>query len=352
VRVREHADTLALARREDKEEAALGGRLGEVVSNYHAIIVVLRNLKFFSGGYNYLTQLIPVVIVAPLYMRGQVEFGVVSQAMMAFALVFNAFSLVVEQFQDISTFAAVIGRLSSLAEAIDERPEPARRPIQVAEEKGRVAYQHLTLRTPKEDQVLIRDLNLEVPQGQRLLITGSNGVGKSALFRATAGVWPWGKGRIERPPWDQVLFLPHRPYLTPGTLRDQLMDEPHADGPSDERIGEVLRSLKLGSLLARVGRLDAEMDWANTLSLGEQQLLALARLFLAEPAFAFLDHATSALRESARDGIYRRLSETAITYISVADDHPSMMKYHDALLDIREDGQWGSKPIKAAAPKG
>jgi putative ATP-binding cassette transporter len=347
VRVREHADSLALARREEREGAVLRGRLGAVVGNYRAVIDVLRNLKFFSGGYNYLTQLIPVLIVAPLYMQGRVEFGVVAQATMAFSLVFNAFSLVVEQFQDISTFAAIITRLASLAEAIDERP--ARPTIRVKEEDGRVAYRHLTLRTPKEGHLLIRDLTLEVPRGRCLLITGTNGVGKSALFRATAGVWEWGEGRILRPPWEQLVFLPQRPYMTPGTLREQLLDAPHADGRSEERLREVLKVLRLEPVVARVGGLGAEMDWTGTLSLGEQQLLALARLLLADPAFAFLDHATSALRESVRQCVYRRLAETAITYISVGDDHPSMLKYHDAVLELGENGEWKSGPMPAAA---
>jgi putative ATP-binding cassette transporter len=123
VRVRERADALTLAHPEDGPETALHVRLEAVVENYRSIIDVLRNLKFFSGGYNYLTQLIPIMIVAPLYMRGDVEFGVVTQAMMAFSQLFNAFSLIVEQFQDIATYAAVISRLASLMEAMDSAGE-------------------------------------------------------------------------------------------------------------------------------------------------------------------------------------------------------------------------------------
>ncbi len=348
VHVRDHADSLALDHREPKEEAALGDRLRWVVENYGAIIRVLRNLKFFSGGYNYLTQLIPVVLVAPLYMQGKVEFGVVMQAAMAFSQVFNAFSLVVEQFQDISQFSAVVNRLAALTEAIDERSVPEKVPIRVAEDDRRLAFEGLTLRTPKEGRLLVRDLSLEVPRGRRLLIIGPNGVGKSALFRAIAGVWQWGQGRIVRPPWDRVVFVPQRPYLLPGCLRDQLCDGAGGRDREDDRILEVLQSVNLGPVLERVGGLDAEHDWASTLSLGEQQLLAVARLLLTEPAFAFLDHTTSALSERRRDSIYQRLSETSITYISISDRHPSTDRYHDALLEIHEDGGWRTEDVGAA----
>jgi putative ATP-binding cassette transporter len=349
VHARGQAVSLALGRHEPQEEAALNSRLHILVENYRAIIRILRNLKFFSGGYNYLTQLIPVLIVAPLYMRGAVEFGVVTQAAMAFAQVFNAFSLVVEQFQDISQFTAVIKRVEGLVEAIEERPEAAPA-IRVGEEEGRVAYEGLSLRAPKDGRPLIRDLTLEVPRGKRLLVTGPNGAGKSALFRATAGAWEWGQGRVVRPSRDRVVFLPQRPFLTPGTLRDQLAVG--KGGAEDDRIRDLLRDLKLGAVLGRVGDLDEEHDWPGTLSLGEQQLLGFARLLLAAPDFAFLDHATSALGERDRENAYRRLSQTSITYISVGDQHPVLMKCHDTLLEVEENGEWKARPIGAEGENG
>jgi vitamin B12/bleomycin/antimicrobial peptide transport system ATP-binding/permease protein len=350
VHARGQAVSLALGRHEPQEEAALNSRLHILVENYRNIIRILRNLKFFSGGYNYLTQLIPVLIVAPLYMRGQVEFGVVTQAAMAFSQVFNAFSLVVEQFQDISTYSAVINRVDALVDAIEERPEAAPA-IRVGEEKDRVAYEGLTLRAPKDGRPLIRELALEVPRGKRLLITGPNGAGKSALFRATADAWEWGQGRIVRPPRERVVFLSQRPFLTPGTLRDQLAVGKEG-GPGDDRIRDLLRDLKLEAVLGRVAGLDDVYDWPGTLSLGEQQLLGFARLLLAAPDFAFLDHATSALGERDRENAYRRLSQTSITYISVGDQHPLLLKYHDTLLELEDNGEWKKQPIDDAAAAG
>ena len=347
VRVRERADSLSVAHREGREESSLRRRLRVVLDNYADIILVIRNLRFFRGGYDYLTQLIPVLIAAPLYFWGMIEFGVVLQASMAFALLFNAFSLVVDQFQEIATFAATVDRLAALVEGVEE-PPPAHAAIQVEEESGQVAYQRLTLRTPKEGRVLIRELSLEVPPGRRVLINGPNGAGKSALFRATAGAWEWGEGRIVRPPWDQIMFLPHQPYLVSGTLRDQLLDACQAGGCGEEQILVILRGLRLEPVLKRAGGLDVEVDWSRALSLGEQQLLAVARLLLVAPAYAFLDHALSALREQERCQVYELLAETETTFLSVGNT-PCMKDFHEALLTIEENGQWKVESLAGQA---
>lgn len=233
IRVREHAQPIALQRDEARARRRIGARLAEVVANFRDIIAVSRNLGFFTNGYNYLIQLIPVLIVAPLYIRGEVEFGVVTQAAMAFAMVMNAFSVFIEQFQAISSFAAVVTRLGSLQEAIEA--EAAARPaIEIKEDGERVAFERLTLTAPT-GRTLVRDLTLEVRRGQRLLITGPSGTGRSSLLCATAGLWQAGSGRVVRPPLDDVAFLHQQPYLVPGSLRDELLP-PGAPGVPDERL--------------------------------------------------------------------------------------------------------------------
>src|SRR5205085_8940378 len=139
-------ESIAMVHAEQKAEDRLRERLDAVLDNFRSIIAVLRNLKLVTGGYNYLTQLIPVLIVAPLYLRGEVEFGVVTQASMAFSQIFNAFSLIAEKFQDLSTFAAVVGRVGALDEALAGAADASRRPIQVAEEEAPVSYRQVTLR--------------------------------------------------------------------------------------------------------------------------------------------------------------------------------------------------------------
>jgi putative ATP-binding cassette transporter len=352
VHVREHAESIAQVQAESREGACLRDRLGKLVENYRKIIRILRNLKFFTGGYNYLTQLIPVLIVAPLYLRGEIEFGVVTQSAMAFSQVFNAFSLIVEQFQSLSTFAAVIGRLGSLQEAIVESAEPARRGVQVAEQDDHLAYDDVTLLAPRGKAPLVRDLSLEVPRGRRILVTGPNTGGKTALVRAAAGLWDKGSGRIVRPRAGHVLFLPQHPYTAPGTLRDQFLAAAPPGGLTDQRILEVLHEVGLGPVVGRVGGLGARYEWTRVLSLGEQQLVALARLLLCQPAYAFLDRAASALDEPHRARLYQLLAHTAITYVSVGDRQPGLAAYHDVLLELDEDGSWRTEPATAAASRG
>jgi putative ATP-binding cassette transporter len=345
VHVRTNADSIALVHSEPKEEGRLGGRLDALVANYHSIIKVIRNLELVRGGYNYLDQLIPVLIVAPLYLRGEVEFGVVTQAAMVFSQIFNAFSLIAEQFQNLAAFAAVIDRVGALDEAIAEAQDPSRHPIRVEEGEAPVAYRQVTLRAPEDDRPLVRDLSLDVPPGRRVLLTGASGGGKSALCRAAAGLWAKGSGHIRRPARGRVMFLPEQPYMVPGTLRDQFLTAAPGGAAGDERIRGVLRKLGLETPAERLGGLDTEHDWRATLSLGEQQLIAFARLLLAEPAFAFLDDAASALSEERRAEVYGLLAATGISYISVGDRQPSLLGCHDTLLELRPDGSWSAGPI-------
>jgi putative ATP-binding cassette transporter len=343
VQVRMHAEELALTAGERHERHRLGRRLWALVDNYRGIIAVNRNLGFFTVGYGYLVQLIPILIAAPLYLRGEQEFGVVTQSAMAFAQVVTALSLIVVQFQNISAFAAVIGRLGSLGEAIESAAAPAA--IPTAEDVTRLAYEGLTLRTPKEGRVLVRDLWLEVPRGRRLLIDGPNGAGKSALVRATLGIWEEGEGRIVRPPRSELMFLPQRPYTGSGTLRDLLIP-PDSREVADAHVLDALRAVDFEAVVTRVGGLDAERDWYSVLSPGEQQVLAFARLLMVQPRFAFLDDAAHVLgRERARQ-LYHTLAQTDITYISVTA-HPDLPEYHDALLEIHDDGSWELLPLRS-----
>jgi putative ATP-binding cassette transporter len=352
VHVRARADAIALGQAEQQEQPRLERRLQALVVNCERIIRILRNLKFVRGGYNYLDQLIPVLIVAPLFLAGQVEFGVIAQASIAFSQIFNAFSLIAEQYQNLATFAAVVGRVGTLDEAIAASAEPSRWPLQVVEGDAPLAYQDITLRGPRNDRVLVRDLSLEVPRGRRVLITGPNRPGQRALFRATAGLWHRGKGRILHPAAQRLLFLPEQPYLVRGTLRALFCPAVQPGHATDERIWTVLREVGLDALVQQLGGLDVRIDWAATLSLAEQQLLAFARVLVAQPDFAFLDHAASALSERQQASLCQLLARTAITCVSVGDGHPEMRSLYDTHLVLQPDGTVATVPNQAerAAP--
>ncbi|MFO1418448.1 MAG: SbmA/BacA-like family transporter [Methylotetracoccus sp.] len=343
--LRENAEPVALSRREGRLRSRLSNRVGELTENLRRIISVNRNLGFFSTGYFYLSLLIPALFVAPLFMRGDVEFGVITQSSMAFAQLVGAFSLIVTQFQVIASFTAVATRLDALSQAIDHTRSVSPPLLEVVEEAERLAYEKVTLLSPDDGHPLVKDLTISVPPGTRLLILGPNKAAKVALFRATAGIWETGHGRIVRPGFDHIRFLPERPYLYPGTLRELLVRSGDEHVIAEERIVSLLNALGLDGVLARAGGLDVEQDWASILSLDEEQLLAFTRLLLAEPRFAFLDRVCTALKPSQIEEIQRALSAHSITYLAIGEPDDTL-EHYDAILRIDGDGGWSWKWVK------
>jgi putative ATP-binding cassette transporter len=352
IQVRTHAEPVALLGGESAEKGRLRGRLELVVENMKRIIGLSRNINFFTFGYDYLGQLVPLAIAGLLFIRGSVtEAGEVTQAQMVFLHIIGAFSLIVKEFQRISAFGAVVERLGSFYEALDdEAPAPKRSLIETVEDEGRVAFEGLTLVTPQDGRVIVEDLTVEVPRGKSLLVLGPKGSGRTSILRAAAGLWTAGQGRVVRPPLDLVVFLPQQPYLRAGPLREQLVYATGKEGAAEEELLAALRAAKFQGVLDRVGGLDAERDWSSTLSLGEQQQLAFARLLLTAPAFAFLDEATCALRPEKARQLYEVLAGTDMTYISVGSD-PTLCEYHDIIVELGPNGTWrrSSRALRAAS---
>ncbi|WP_200374334.1 ABC transporter ATP-binding protein/permease [Thiocystis violacea] len=258
IHVRENAEAIRLARCEGRLEEGLRARLAALVGNFRRITSINRNLGFFTTGYNWLIQIIPALIITPAFIAGQVEFGVITQSAMAFSTLVAAFSLIVTQFQSISSFAAVVSRLSSLVEAVEQTETQAPSAIAVREEAGRLVYEGLTLRAPEGGQVLIRALSIAIPEGTRTLIRGADKAATLALLRATAGLPVSGEGILIRPPARDLLFLAERPYLPPGRLRAVLVPLGRDEAIPDARILGLLADWNLDSLPSRVGGLDSE----------------------------------------------------------------------------------------------
>lgn len=180
---------------------------------------------------------------------------------------------------------------------------------------------------------------MSVQPGKGLLIVGPSGRGKSSLIRAIAGLWNAGTGRLVRPPLKEVLFLPQRPYIILGTLREQLLYPNTNRQMTDAELKEVLQQVNLQNLLSRVECFDTEVAWENLLSLGEQQRLAFARLNVTHPRFTILDEATSALDLHNEGNLYHQLQQTETTYISVGH-RESLFNYHKWVLEILHDARW------------
>ncbi len=340
VHVGENAESVALLRREGRLKDRLLRHFDEVTANLKRIIAVNRNLGFFTTGYNYLIPLIPIVIVAPLFIRGEAQFGVITQSAMAFSHLLGAFSLIVTQFQSISSYAAVLARLDALGEAAEAVTVPAAPAIQLGEEEGRIAYERLTLRSPRDDRVLIHELSITIPHGTRVLIVGPNDTAKVALFRTTAGLWSTGEGQVILPGPRQLFFVPERPYLPPGTLRQLLARSGGTGGISDEQILSTLRAFDMEKVVTRAGGLDVERDWDDILSLDEQLLMSCSRVLLAAPQFAFLDRIGTALGPEQVERALQVLAERGITYLVVGSNEERMDHRYDTVLELANDGSW------------
>jgi ABC-type uncharacterized transport system fused permease/ATPase subunit len=332
VRVRENAEAIAAYQGERLESEQVWQRFLAAFDNFRHLIRWQLGLNFFQNGYQYITFLLPALILAPGILSGQQEVGVEAQASTAFRIMLLALALVIKQFEQLTAWAASVERLDTLATSAT--PIPADAPVIQTQEDDRIAVDHLTLYTPDYQTMLLQDLSFELAPGTSLLIKGQSGVGKSSLLRAIAGLWQTGSGTIIRPPLNQILFLPQRPYLPLGSLRDQLIYPQAATDLFDSKLLAVLEQVNLADLAVR-WQLDDVEDWSNILSIGEQQRLVFARLFLAQPAYAILDEATSGLDLANEKQLYEQLQTMNITYVSVG--HRSHLDhYHQQVCSLGE----------------
>ncbi|KAK6934779.1 ABC transporter-like, ATP-binding domain [Dillenia turbinata] len=437
VRVRENAESIAFYGGEENEIELLLQRFRSAFENLTKLLISSRNLEFFTNGYRYLIQILPAAVVAPMYFSGKIEFGVINQSVSAFNHILGDFSLIVYQFQAISAFSAVIDRLGEFDDVLDS--SSSRSSSENAEEislkycsmeksdllddllvsngslpleksQKILSIENLTLQTPTNKAILIRNLSLEINEKDHLLITGPSGGGKTSLLRAMAGLWSTGRGKIKIYVKDAdepqeslspvatplqpdaknnihkntqrskcrnsmgVLFLPQRPYMVLGTLRQQLLyptwakdstptsdstksaelsviefvsgslpfltritnteyiREKHAKPTTDDLL-KVLENVRLGYLYSRFKGLDSTHEWSSILSLGEQQRLAFARLLLSKPNLALLDEATSAIDETNEAYLYKQIEDAGMTYISIGHRR-TLYRHHNRLLHI------------------
>jgi vitamin B12/bleomycin/antimicrobial peptide transport system ATP-binding/permease protein len=349
VRVRENAEAIAFYQGEARETNQIKERFLDVFENVKRLLVWELNLNVLTNAYEFIPFILPALVVAPAIFAGEIEVGKVSEAQGAFVRVFFSLNVVVARFQALTTFGAGINRLYRFSEFLDqaEQAPETEETIQTIE-AARLAMEHLTLETPNHQRTLIEDLTVELPTGQGLLVMGPSGCGKSSLLRAIAGLWNTGKGKIIRPESNRILFLPQRPYMVLGTLRDQLLYPNTELEVEDSYLQQVLEQVNLADLSQRFGGFDAEQDWTDVLSLGEQQRLTFARLLVNKPNYAILDEATSALDLNNEARLYQQLQALNTTFLSVGH-RETLVNYHQAVLELSQDKTWHVKQAQTVS---
>jgi putative ATP-binding cassette transporter len=338
VRIRENAESIALYRGEADEERSLRASFASIYDTWWSFMTYNKRLTWITAFYGQAASIFPMIVAAPQYFAGQISLGVLTQTADAFAQVQGALSWFVDTFATLAAWKAVVDRLTTFSDAMVKAKEVAKGNAfeEQAHSSSEVVLEDVEVRLP-DGQVLMADVDLTIRQGESVVLSGPSGSGKTTLFRVLAGLWPFGRGRIGVPQGARVLFLPQKPYLPMGSLKDVLSYPEMPEQHTDQTCREVLALCGLGELAPRLLQ---QANWSLVLSGGEQQRLAFARALLYRPDWLFLDEATSALDAAAEAQMYalvrERLAGAAV--ISVAH-RPQVAAMHHRRLVIDADGR-------------
>jgi putative ATP-binding cassette transporter len=341
-RLRENSESVALYRGEQEERADFVSCFRAVVGNYWKIMKRRKKVNWLTSSYNQLAVIFPVLMAAPRFFAGQMHLGGLMQTAAAFSSVHGALSYLVNSYVTIANWNAVLNRLTGFTGAMErvatlkERQELKR----LDSPDGSFCVKSLSVLLP-DGKVLLEDLSLCLEPGASLLVMGQSGSGKSTLIRSLAGIWPFASGAIVLPETAKIMFLPQKPYLPLGTLRHALY-YPYSPRRADERLPEVLELCHLTHLLTT---LDQSDNWSQSLSLGEQQRIAFARILLQRPDYMFLDEATASLDEHLEGMLYQLIRSRLPHATVISTGHRStLLAWHQSRLRLIGGGKWITSP--------
>lgn len=343
IHVRDNIESIAFYKGEKHESSILIRSFHTLIENYFRLIRTKRNIMFASQAYILFGVMLPYLVLAPRILLGQAHIGLLVQAIAVFAVMLTDLSIIIEQFPELSTYGANIQRLAKFVAGLKIQPPDTAHLVDYRL-GGEFDFQNVTVKTPDLKKNLVENLDLTIKTGDKLIIRGPSGCGKSSLLRTVAGLWQMGQGEITTPNMREVMFLPQRPYMLVGSLREQLIYPNLKMKISEEELNHALAEVNLADLPDRVGGLDVVLKWADLLSLGEQQRVMFVRLFLNNPKYVVLDESTSALDEKNEALVYNKLKQSGISYISVGH-RSSILQFHDHVLLLNSDHSWRVMPV-------
>ncbi|AII44469.1 ABC transporter ATP-binding protein [Synechococcus sp. KORDI-100] len=340
VRIRDNAESIAFYSGEQQESKEVTRRLATVVENFNLLIVWEVLLRVLQRSSIYASNFIPYLILAAPILAGKMDYGGFAQANVAYNLVENSLFFIVYNIEALARFSASVNRLEGFQSNVSNLdPEEWSDFVPKIVSSDRLALRGVTVKTPRTDNVLVRDLSFSLDVAEGLLVVGPSGCGKTSLLRVVSGLWGSPTGTVESPGQGDLLFIPQKPYMALGSLREQLCYPLDQARFSDDQLRAVLDQVMLSKLMQRYPDLDIKQDWPRLLSLGEQQRLAFARLLLNSPKVVVLDEATSALDVETESRLYALLRDREVSFISVGH-RPTLKAFHDTVLELSGTDEW------------
>ena len=331
IRLRESAESVAFYRGEAQEGKVFKNRFKLLLDNFWQLVNKQKQLVFLNSGYSQIAIIFPFVVAMNRYLAKEVSLGGLMQVASAFGRVQDSLSYFVDMYSSIAQWQAVVMRLTYFGRHMHEVSQQAEQfHVERFATSEAVSVEQMQVNLP-DDTVLLQDINFNLQPGRNVLIKGVSGSGKSTLLRALAGIWPFVTGKINLPKTEELMFIPQKPYIPLGSLREALL-YPGRKPLSDEELLYLLDLCQIGYLR---DKLDLVADWSHVLSVGEQQRLAFVRAHIQEPKWLFLDEATSALDEDTEAAMYALLAERLRQTTLVSIGHRSTLnKYHELMLVI------------------
>src|SRR6185295_15907991 len=352
-RVREYGESIAILGGEKEERAGLDALLSKVIVTWSKMAQQYMRTMFVSHGNFIIASVIPIILCAPKYLAGEMSLGTVMQAAAAFIQVQYAFNWIVDNYPRLAEWTASARRASNLLVALDglKRVEESQTgAISRTEGEGAAIRLKDVSVALSDGTVVVDDADVTVQFGEKVLVAGESGTGKSTLVRAIAGLWPWGEGEITLAQGAKMFLMPQKPYIPLGTLRRATTYPRGAEDFDDKEIAETLEMVGLDHLVEKLD--DEEAKWDRTLSGGEQQRLAFARLFLHKPDIVVMDEATSALDPESQAMLMEKLAEQLPKTAIISVGHsPELEQFHERKVNlIRREGGAKLVPGEVVAP--